>query len=172
MFSATRSMCSPLTLADFSPSRGHACSVVGAQNPPADTVAPNSELRPDWLQSVYGDTTLRTHRAALPAPPIPKLTGSGEVVEQMPLSDDRWWDATRTEAFVRSLSPMQRDRVAVMRRSSTVKYRTAYRRTANGSLAVWEVRPDDIFRMSGRTARGDHQAGGRSTAISVHRYVG
>jgi DNA (cytosine-5)-methyltransferase 1 len=126
--------------------------LVGALHPPTDTAAPNSELRPDWLQSVYGDATLRTHRAVLPAPPIPKLTGLGDVVEQMPLNDERWWDAERTEVFVRSLSPMQRDRVAVMRRSSTVKYRTAYRRTRNGA-AVWEVRPDDISGCL-RTARG------------------
>lgn len=126
--------------------------LVGAQNPPEDSPEPNSELRPDWLQWVYGDPTLRTHRAALPAPPAPKLAGLGELIEDIPLNDDRWWDRERTEAFFASLSPTQRDRVAGMRRESGVKYRTAYRRTRRG-VAVWEVRPDDISGCL-RTARG------------------
>ena len=126
--------------------------LVGAKTPPADTAEPNSELRPDWLQWVYGDSSLRTHRAALPAPPAPKLDGLGELIEEMPASDERWWDAERTEAFVSSLSPMQRERVATLRREPGVKYRTAYRRTRNG-VAVWEVRPDDVSGCL-RTARG------------------
>lgn len=126
--------------------------LVGAQNPPADVAEPNSELRPDWLQWVYGDETLRTHRAALPAPPAPLLSGMGTLMEDLPAADERWWDADRTELFVSSLSPMQRDRVAAMKREPGVKYRTAYRRTRNG-VAVWEVRPDDISGCL-RTARG------------------
>lgn len=126
--------------------------LVGAMNPPLDTAEPNSELRPDWLQAVYGDPTLRTHRASLPAPPAPLLSGFGEYVETMSPNDERWWDAARTESFVASLSPVQRDRIANMRRGQGVKYRTAYRRTRNG-VAVWEVRPDDISGCL-RTARG------------------
>lgn len=126
--------------------------LVGAQNPPEDVAEPNSELRPDWLQWVYGDKSLRTHRAQLPAPPAPKTAGLGEVVEDIALDDERWWGAERTEAFTASLSPTQRDRVMALKRSSGVKYRTAYRRTRNG-VAVWEVRPDDISGCL-RTARG------------------
>lgn len=126
--------------------------LVGAQNPPEDIPAPNSELRPDWLQWVYGDDTLITHRAEVPAPPPPLLGGLGDVVEEMSLDDERWWDRDRTEAFISSLSPMQRGRVFSMRRDSGVKYRTAYRRT-RGGVAVWEVRPDDISGCL-RTARG------------------
>lgn len=126
--------------------------LVGAQNPPEDVPDPNSELRPDWLQWVYGDKSLRTHRAALPTPPAPKTDGLGELVEDMPLSDERWWDGARTSAFESSLSPTQRERVMALRRSPGVKYRTAYRRTRNG-VAVWEVRPDDVSGCL-RTARG------------------
>lgn len=126
--------------------------LVGAQNPPEDVCDPNSELRPDWLQAVYGDKTLRTHRAALPAPPAPLTAGMGALMEEIPLSDERWWDADRTAAFVESLSPAQRERVRGMKRTSGVKYRTAYRRTRNG-VAVWEVRPDDVSGCL-RTARG------------------
>lgn len=126
--------------------------VVGALNPPADTTEPHSELRPDYLQWVYGDPKLRTHRAHLPAPPAPLTDGLSELIEEMPASDERWWDAERTAAFVSSLSPMQRDRVAQLKREAGTKYRTAYRRTRAG-VAVWEVRPDDISGCL-RTARG------------------
>jgi DNA (cytosine-5)-methyltransferase 1 len=126
--------------------------LVGAQNPPEDNATSYSELRPDWLQSVYGDPTLRMHRAELPDLPAPLLAGLGEVVEDIPLIDERWWDADRTASFVASLSPTQRERLDKAKRSSTVKYRTAYRRTRNG-VAVWEVRPDDISGCL-RTARG------------------
>ncbi|MGO2558564.1 DNA cytosine methyltransferase [Brachybacterium sp.] len=126
--------------------------LVAAVNPPADVPDPNSELRPDWLQWVFGDESLRTHRAPLPAPPLPLTEGLGDLVEDMRLDDERWWDTDRTQAFADSLSPFQRERVVSMRRSRGVKYRTAYRRTRNG-VAVWEVRPDDISGCL-RTARG------------------
>lgn len=126
--------------------------LVAAQNPPVDVAEPNSELRPDWLQAVYGDKSLRTHRAALPNLPAPLTSGLGELMENIPLGDDRWWDEERTARFLDSLSIAQRERVNAMRRTSGVKYRTAYRRTRNG-VAVWEVRPDDISGCL-RTARG------------------
>lgn len=126
--------------------------LVGAQNPPEDVPEPNSELRPDWLQWVFGDEGLRTHRARLPAPPAPRTEGLGDEIEDMPLDDERWWDAERTERFISSLSSTQIDRVMELKRSSGVKYRTAYRRTRKG-VAVWEVRPDDIAGCL-RTARG------------------
>lgn len=126
--------------------------LVGAMNPPEDVADPNSELRPDWLQAVFGDETLRTHRAVLPAPPAPLTAGLGGLIEEMPLSDERWWDAERTAAFAASLSPAQKNRLAALKRTTGVKYRTAYRRT-RGGVAVWEVRPDDISGCL-RTARG------------------
>lgn len=126
--------------------------VVGALNPPADTTEPHSELRPDYLQWVYGDPRLITHRAHLPAPPAPMTEGLSELIEDMSIADERWWDDERTAAFVGSLSPTQRQRVAELQRGRGVKYRTAYRRTRAG-VAVWEVRPDDISGCL-RTARG------------------
>lgn len=126
--------------------------VIGALNPPADTPEPSSELRPDYLQWVYGDTKLRTHRAALPEPPAPKTSGLSALMEEIPLTDERWWDEERTAAFAASLSPMQSARIAQLRQSSAVIYRTAYRRTRSG-VPVWEVRADDISGCL-RTARG------------------
>jgi DNA (cytosine-5)-methyltransferase 1 len=126
--------------------------LVAATNPPADEDELNSGLRPDWLQAVYGDPTLRTHRAPLPAPPGPLLSGLGEHVESMSATDERCWDAGRTDSFVGSSSPVQRDRIVDRRRGRGVKYRTAYRRTRNG-VPVWQVRRDDISGCL-RTARG------------------
>lgn len=126
--------------------------LVGALNPPEDISEPNSELRPDWLQWVFGDDSLMTHRANLPSPPAPMLEGFGELTESMKYSDKRWWDEERTEKFVTSLSPTQLERLTEMKRSSGVKYRTAYRRTRNGK-PTWEVRADDISGCL-RTARG------------------
>jgi DNA (cytosine-5)-methyltransferase 1 len=126
--------------------------LVGALDPPDDSPEPNSELRPDWLQAVYGDTTLRTHRAALPAPPAPLTKGLGASVERLRRTDDRWWGLERASAFVDSLSDIQAARTELLRKGKRISYRTAYRRTRNG-VAVWEVRPDDIAGCL-RTARG------------------
>ncbi len=126
--------------------------LVGLQNPPTSSRQEHHELRPDWLWRVFSDPGLRTHRAYLPSPPTPLTSGLGLCVEDMPVSDTRWWDAERTEAFMASLSSTQRTRVDELRRTAGVSYRTAYRRTRNGS-PVWEVRPDDIAGCL-RTARG------------------
>lgn len=126
--------------------------LVGALNPPEDICDPNSELRPDWLQWVFGDKTLRTHRAQLPVPPAPMTSGLGSVMEDVPLDDERWWNSERTEAFLTSLSPVQRERLSALKASRGVQYRTAYRRTRKG-VAVWEARADDISGCL-RTARG------------------
>ncbi|MEN2738811.1 DNA cytosine methyltransferase [Microbacterium sp. X-17] len=126
--------------------------LVAAQDAPEETDEFVSDLRPDWLSGIFTDSSLRTHRAKLPAPPAPMIEGFGALVEDIPPSDGLWWDADRTAAFVASLSPIQRERVTAMRRTPGVKHRTAYRRTRRGE-AVWEVRPDDISGCL-RTARG------------------
>lgn len=125
--------------------------LVGLQNPPAAEQF-DSSLRPDWLQQVFADTSLRTHRAPLPEPPSPLMSGLNMYVESMANDDERWWNAERTAKFLDSLSPVQATRVETLRNGATDSYRTAYRRTRNGK-AVWEVRADDISGCL-RTARG------------------
>lgn len=122
--------------------------IVAALNPPADTPDPHNELRPDWLQAVYGDPSLQTHRAVLPTPPTPLTAGLASIVERQA----QWWETERTNAFLASLSKIQAERVEALRRGRAVSYRTAYRRTRQG-IARWEVRPDDISGCL-RTARG------------------
>ncbi|MDR2453836.1 MAG: DNA cytosine methyltransferase [Bifidobacteriaceae bacterium] len=126
--------------------------LVGASHPPPSAPETTYALRPNWLEWLYHDKALRTHRAALPAPPAPKLTGLGDLVEDMPPDDARWWGRQRTEAFMASLSPTQRERVEALLRAPGVRHRTAYRRTRGGA-AVWEVRADEIAGCL-RTARG------------------
>lgn len=126
--------------------------VVGARRPPGGPPARDSVLRPDWLQRPFGDPALVTHRAELPEPPPPLTEGLSSVIERVPADDPRWWDADRTAAFLSSLSPIQAQRLAALRRGRRSAHRTAYRRTRQGR-AVWEVRPDDISGCL-RTARG------------------
>ena len=126
--------------------------LVGAQNPPANSPERDFELRPDWLQWIYDDSSLHTHRALLPLPPAPRIDGLHRLVEDLPADDDRWWGDQRVESFVASLSPVQRERLDVLKSEKGTKYRTAYRRTRRG-IPVWEMRPDDISGCL-RTARG------------------
>ena len=123
--------------------------LVGAMDPPADAADPVSELRPEWLQGPYRDSSLRTHRAELPNPPELLPGGFGDIVQTEGV---QWWDQGHRQRFLDSLSDVQAERLNVLRGQRRVSYRTAYRRTRNG-VAVWEIRPDDIAGCL-RTARG------------------
>lgn len=125
--------------------------LVGLMDPPSANQS-DSPLRPEWLQQVFGDDSLRTHRAPLPLPPSPLDSGLDIYVEDMSDDDGRWWDSERSGKFLRSLSPIQADRVERLREGEDETYRTAYRRTRNGK-PVWEVRIDDVSGCL-RTARG------------------
>jgi DNA (cytosine-5)-methyltransferase 1 len=127
--------------------------MVGAQDPgTSNTVQHSDELRPEALTRIFEDPTVRTHRRVLPPPPAPRPDGLSSLVERLEKSDARWWDVHRTEAFLGSLSPLQRTRLEALKNQSLVSYRTAYRRTRSGK-AVWEIRPDDVAGCL-RTARG------------------
>ncbi|MFI7680355.1 DNA cytosine methyltransferase [Actinophytocola sp. NPDC049390] len=125
--------------------------VIGALNPPVDDPDANPQLRPRWLQAPFENPSLVTHRARLPeiSPSAGSLTS---VVESIPPSDERWWDAKRLAAFEMGLSPAQAARLKILREGSTLVHRTAYRRTRQGK-PMWEVRSDDIAGCL-RTARG------------------
>ena len=126
--------------------------IVGAQQPPSDEDETISELRPDYLQRVFSDSSLITHRKALPAPPPLRTEGLSSIVESVPPEDERWWDERRTAAFLASLSAIQAERLDALRKAKGISYRTAYRRTRNG-VPMWEIRSDDIAGCL-RTASG------------------
>jgi DNA (cytosine-5)-methyltransferase 1 len=126
--------------------------IVGSMDVPVEDTEPVSTLRPEWLQSVFQDETLVTHRAALPEPPAMLTVGLSEAIEAMGPRDSRWWEAERKKKFLNSLSVVQRARLDAMKASELVTYRTAYRRTRAG-VPVWEIRADEISGCL-RTARG------------------
>lgn len=126
--------------------------LIGVKYPPSIEDHATNELRPDWLQWVFSDETLRTHRAHLPTPPPPLTEGLDHVVEQLDADNQLWWDELRTSKFVASLSPVQQIRVGALKESTIATHRTAYRRTRNGT-PMWEVRADAISGCL-RTARG------------------
>lgn len=104
----------------------------------------NSVLRPKWLDSVFADPELGTHRALLPEPPAQSTTGWTELVKRNGEVDEAlWWDEQRMAKFRNELSPVQLDRVAALEATGKVNYRTAYRRT-RGGVPAWEIRADDI----------------------------
>lgn len=126
--------------------------LVAAQVPPSGCADESSQLRPERLRAVLDRSGLRQHVFELPDPPDLLRTGLGEIVERLAPSDSRWWDETRVSDLVASLSPVQERRFGVLRDRRAISWRTAYRRTRNGS-AVWEMRPDDVSGCL-RTARG------------------
>ena len=67
-------------------------------------------------------------------------------------TDGDWWPPDRRDAFLESLSPLQRERVESWCRDDRIRFLGAYRRTRNGR-AVWEVRSDEIAGAL-RTTRG------------------
>lgn len=126
--------------------------LVGSREP-VETDDSEHLLRPAWTETFFNDPTLDTHRVALPAPPNHLADGLADHLERLGNDDPRWWDDHRVEAFIESMSPVQRDRLDKLRRQDRrYQWRTAYRRTRAG-VAVWEMRPDEISGCL-RTARG------------------
>lgn len=117
--------------------------IVGALDVPAEQDESVNDLRPAWLQHIYADEMLRTHRAVLPALPEPMSDGLAEYIETMSSNDERWWDKERSQKFLDSLSEVQEERLKVLRRGENFIYRTAYRRT-RGGVPTWEIRADGI----------------------------
>jgi DNA (cytosine-5)-methyltransferase 1 len=106
-------------------------------------IPPLSDVRPEWIRRVHeSNRDLALHYVALPALPSGPSDLVG-VVQRMDRQDSRWWDDERRGSFMGSLSARQTDRLEEMRTSTTISWRTAYRRT-RGGVAVWELRKDTI----------------------------
>lgn len=112
-----------------------------------------SGLRPSWIFNfAKTHTQLRLQALPLLAPPDKSVQTLHDIIEPIPATNPEWWDIGRLGAFLTSLSPVNSQRLELMRRSESVHCATAYRRTRNGS-AVWEIRGDNISGCL-RTARG------------------
>lgn len=126
--------------------------IVGLREPaPADAYT-ESASRPDWVHQLARDMPeARLHVRDLPSLP----TGAEDlrsVVERPAPDSDVWWDESRIDRFLASLSEIQAKRLEKLKESPHLTWRTAYRRTRNGS-AMWEIRADGIAGCL-RTARG------------------
>jgi DNA (cytosine-5)-methyltransferase 1 len=125
--------------------------IVGASEPDDDHDW-CSELRPQFVRdfaSRHSELRLHARRLRLPPMAVPTLA---DVVERLAPADGRWWPSERVLRFSDSLSPIQADRLARLRRSRQLVWASAYRRTRRGR-AVWEIR-DDLISGCLRTARG------------------
>lgn len=120
--------------------------VVGAKETPReeDPEDRNTFLRPAWLDRLFANDALITHRAALPSPPPHRSEGWTELVKRHTReAEEQWWDDAKQKKFESELSDVQRQRVEKLQENGTIVYRTAYRRTRNGAPA-WEIRADDV----------------------------
>lgn len=118
--------------------------LVGTLHHPAPTADIHDlTLRPTWLDSIFNDGSLTTHRMALPALPAAMTEGLGEYLEPMSDDDSRWWPEERVAAYVESLTDMQRERYEDLRVQNGIHFRTAYRRMRSG-VPRWEMRSDGV----------------------------
>lgn len=127
--------------------------IVGARDPlvePGDWQP--SPHRPPWIgRFAQQHPDLRLQVLPLPLPEGHDQT-LADIVERLPPTDHRWWDADRQARFVAELSPLQRARLDSMMESPYSSWSTAYRRTRGGKPA-WEIRADSVAGCL-RTARG------------------
>ena len=143
--------------------------IVGLTNPPESQNWLPTKFRPEWIGRYrFGHSDCRWHSYPLSAPTTePRKLRA--LIERLPTTDRRWWNAEQVKKFTASLSSVQMERVERMIRGQELQWRTAYRRTRQGS-AVWEVRSDEIAGCL-RTARGGSskqavvEAGGENLRI-------
>ena len=125
--------------------------LIGTNRPVTSTLA-TSPLRPDWLNPIFEDDTLITHRAFVPEPPKALTGGLADYLEAINDDDSRWWSSERVDAFTLSLSDFQSERFNELRTASKTTVRTAYRRMRLGTPR-WEMRSDGLSGCL-RTASG------------------
>jgi DNA (cytosine-5)-methyltransferase 1 len=126
--------------------------IVGLQDPSAACVSGALSHRPAWVRRFAREVTeARLHARPLPGSPSGP-TDLSDIVERLAADAPEWWNAERVKRFIDSLSAVQSARLAKLRSTAGVAWRTAYRRTRHG-VAVWEIRADGIAGCL-RTARG------------------
>ncbi|MFG1743650.1 DNA cytosine methyltransferase [Micromonospora chalcea] len=104
---------------------------------------PVSDVRPPWVQAIHKKhmQTFGMHYVNLPRLPEGPQDLEGFVEKEV--SSALWWDEGRVEAFVDSLSEVQKKRFDDLLAGDVIAYRTAYRRTRRG-VSTWELRKDAI----------------------------
>ena len=138
--------------------------IIGQRKPGLTEDLP-SVLRPKWLDSIFDDEDLITHRAALPLVPELLTEGFTDLAERLDDADSRWWGEDRVLALLSSLSDLQNERLNQLLSTPGRNFRTAYRRMRSGTPR-WEIKRDDIAGCL-RTA-----GGGSSRQAVVESYEG
>jgi DNA (cytosine-5)-methyltransferase 1 len=124
-----------------------------------------SLLRPRWLRGFVQEHPALALQSLPLCSPTPTTTIKlADCIERMPPDHERWWDGERLSRFIDSLSPIQSERLNILRSANQLTWATAYRRTRNGQ-AVWEIRPDGISGCL-RTAKG---GSGRQAIVEAAR---
>jgi len=111
-----------------------------------------SEVRPPALASfilLHPDITWRI----CGLPPLPKSSKRlDDIVEDLPLNNQVWWNRERCEYMLNQMSPKHRAQADAMIRGDKVTYGTVFRRVRNGK-SMAELRTDGIAGCL-RTPRG------------------
>jgi len=138
---------------NFVPQSRQRLFIVGSREPlPTAPDWTPTKLRPAWIwRFVKRHRDLMLNALPLELPSRPHGTVA-QVIEEIPDSDSRWWDQSRTNRFCDSLQWRHKARLTAMQQSAKLNWATAYRRTRSGK-AVWEIRPDSISGCL-RTSRG------------------
>ncbi|CAM5426161.1 DNA (cytosine-5-)-methyltransferase OS=Tsukamurella paurometabola (strain ATCC 8368 / DSM /CCUG 35730 / CIP 100753 / JCM 10117 / KCTC 9821 / NBRC 16120/ NCIMB 702349 / NCTC 13040) OX=521096 GN=Tpau_1588 PE=3 SV=1 [Tsukamurella paurometabola] len=126
--------------------------LVGAKNVVVEGGSGSSLLRPPWLNAIFEDDSLVTHRGALPTLPSTDKIGLASHIDRLDDDYSRWWNEGRVAAYLSSLSEIQRERLDALISANVPAVRTAYRRMRSGEPR-WEMRNDDIAGCL-RTSRG------------------
>jgi DNA (cytosine-5)-methyltransferase 1 len=126
--------------------------IVGLVSPRSDEAFGPDTDRPDWVHAfARRQPAARLHARKLP--PLPDGPSTlAQVVERFSPDAPEWWSDEQVSRFICSLSDIQTARLRKLREADHLTWRTAYRRTRQGS-AVWEIRADGIAGCL-RTARG------------------
>ena len=145
-----------LILADarwFVPQSRPRLFIIGALGAATTIATPEvNRLRPSSvIRFIEANRDLSWQFTDIPEPPTGDYSLS-EYVQHIPATDDMWWDVSRLGNFLASLSPLQSERLEILRKAPETHVSTAYRRTRQGK-PTWEIRKDEISGCL-RTSRG------------------
>ena len=102
-----------------------------------------SDARPAWVTDLHKQHSKAYAMHYLDLPPLPEGPKDLGGVLDRAVPQSAWWDVAKVEAFVESLSTVQRERFEALRAENKISYRSAYRRTRQG-VSMWELRRDAI----------------------------
>lgn len=127
--------------------------VIGSRLPVEGITDPEAgKLRPQKIiDFINAHPQLKFHFFELPEPETANVCFASAVQRFHP-KNRIWWDQSRLDAFLTSLSTIQSKRLKSLCASNHLTWSTAFRRTRNGT-PVWEIRSDGIGGCL-RTSRG------------------